>query len=49
MTINHDFRAKLQAKPGAKKEVYGGGSKNYNENLLAPIACCSWVEMCYTP
>jgi hypothetical protein len=49
MTINHDFRAKLQAKPGAKKEVYGGGSKNYNENLLAPIAYTNGLVFPYTP
>ena len=49
MTINHDFRAKLQAKPGAKKEVYGGGSKNYNKNLLAPIAYTNGLVFPYTP
>ena len=49
MTINHDFRAKLQAKPLAKQEVYGGGSKDYRKNLLAPIAYTNGLVFPYTP
>jgi len=49
MTINQDFRAKLQAKPGAKQEVYGGGSKDYRKNLLAPIAYTNGLVFPYTP
>lgn len=49
MTINHDFRAKLQAKPLAKQEIYGGGSKDYRKNLLAPIAYTNGLVFPYTP
>lgn len=47
MTITNDFRAKLQAKPGAIREVYG--IKNDSANLLGPIARSNGMIMPYTP
>jgi|TARA_B100000073_G_scaffold348296_1_gene366211 hypothetical protein len=47
MSINNDFRGKLQAKPGAKEEIYG--SKDASSNLLAPIAETNGMIMPYTP
>lgn len=47
MTISNDFRAKLQAKPGAIREVYG--IKNDSANLLGPIARSNGMIMPYTP
>jgi hypothetical protein len=47
MTISNDFRAKLQAKPGAIQEIYG--IKNDSANLLGPIARSNGMIMPYTP
>lgn len=45
--ITNDFRAKLQAKPGAKQLVYG---EQYNrDNILKPIWDTNGMLMPYTP
>jgi hypothetical protein len=44
--VKHDFRAKLQAKPGAVDEVYGPAGQ---EGLLKPIRETNGLLMPYTP
>ncbi len=47
MTVKKDFRARIQAKPGAKDRVYG--SRNPATNLIAPLWSTNGMLMPYTP
>lgn len=47
MTVKKDFRARIQAKPGAKDLVYG--SRNPATNLVAPLWATNGMLMPYTP
>ena len=47
MTVKKDFRARIQAKPGAKDRVYG--SKDPHANLIAPLWSTNGMLMPYTP
>ena len=47
MTVKKDFRARIQAKPGAKDRVYG--SRNPATNLIAPLCSTNGMLMPYTP
>tara|TARA_Y100000590_G_scaffold113968_1_gene129838 strand:+ start:8722 stop:9489 length:768 start_codon:yes stop_codon:yes gene_type:complete len=47
MTVRKDFRARIQAKPGAKDRIYG--PKNPFTNVIAPLWTTNGMIMPYTP
>jgi hypothetical protein len=47
MTVKKDFRARIQAKPGARQRVYG--SRNPATNVIAPLWSTNGMLMPYTP